>query len=367
MFNGKNLLLAVGLAICVSLGAVVPEALATQSVEPVRDNLDSKHMLVSQTQRWVAHDRQVDLSAVEVAPSDRRLIIPQCNSPFEFSYPFATSQKTLRASCPDSGWQIFLGVNIHQSNNALRYTGSFDAGYQLQAEDIEVVSLSSPIAGLAEASVATAGYSLNVAVRAGDLVMQRQLATTVEAFRLTRDVSAGETIDSNSLEIIKLARENLTEKQGLSAQRLDGARAARDLKRGRLLLSYDIKERNAVLMTRASVARGQALTGENVAIGEYFGRLPSDALETIESTRHMQAIRNLSAGSLVRLSDLTPINIIRKGDNVQLSVTSGALQITVTMLALENARLDERVLLLNPESGEEIQAIATGIGHARGI
>ena len=67
----------------------------------------------------------------------------------------------------------------------------------------------------------------------------------------------------------------------------------------------------------------------------------------------MQAIRNLAAGSMLRLSDLTPIDIIRKGDNVQLSVRAGALEITVTMLALENARRDQRVLLLNPESGEE--------------
>lgn len=122
-----------------------------------------------------------------------------------------------------------------------------------------------------------------------------------------------------------------------------------------------------MLITQASIARGQALSRDNVAISEFYGRLPADALKTYANTKHMQAIRNLPAGSLVRLSDLTPINIIRKGDNVQLSVISGALEITVTMLALENARLDERVLLLNSESGEEIQAIATGIGRARGI
>ena len=81
----------------------------------------------------------------------------------------------------------------------------------------------------------------------------------------------------------------------------------------------------------------------------------------------MQAIRNLPVGSLVRLSDLTPVDIIRKGDNVQLTVRAGALEITVTMLALENARRDQRVLLLNPESGDEVQAIATAIGRARGL
>jgi len=37
------------------------------------------------------------------------------------------------------------------------------------------------------------------------------------------------------------------------------------------------------------------------------------------------------------------------------------------MLALENARQDQRVLLLNPESGDEVQAFATGPGQARGL
>ncbi len=333
----------------------------------VRNNLDSKHILVSQTQRWVAQNRQLDQSVIEVAPSDRRLIIPLCDSPFEFNYPFATSQKTVRASCPESGWQIFLGINIHQTDNALRYTGSFGAGHQLSVADIESVNLSSPIAGLASDASAIEGLTLSVAVRAGDLVMQRQLSTSIEAFRLKRDILAGETIDSGALEMVLLAAATLTENQKLSADRLNGARAARDLKRGKLLSSYDIKEKHLVLITQAGIARGQPVTRANIALQDYYGKLPGDALQDYNSAEQMQAIRNLPAGHLLRLSDLTPVNIIRKGDNVQLTVRSGALEISVTMLALENARQDQRVLLLNPESNEEIQAIATGPGQARGL
>jgi len=39
----------------------------------------------------------------------------------------------------------------------------------------------------------------------------------------------------------------------------------------------------------------------------------------------------------------------------------------VAMQALEDARMDQRVLLLNPDSGEEIQAIAAGVGRARSL
>ena len=360
-------LLAGSLATGFAGGVAALDDSAEGEIERERNNLDNKHILVSQTQRWVAQNRQLDQSVVEVAPSDRRLIIPLCDSPFEFNYPFTTSQKTLRASCPDSGWQIFLGITIHQTDNALRYSGSFSAGHKLNAGDIESVNLSSPIAGLAIDAAAIEGLTLSVAVRAGDLVMQRQLSTSIEAFRLKRDILAGEIIDSGAVEMVLLAAANLTENQKLSADRLNGARAARDLKMGKLLSSYDIKEKHLVLITQAGMARGQPVTRANIALQDYYGKLPSDALHDYSSAEQMQAIRNLPAGNLLRLSDLTPVNIIRKGDNVQLTVRSGALEITVTMLALENARLDQRVLLLNPESNEEIQAVATGPGQARGL
>jgi len=366
-----KILLLVSCLITIALGTPVlatnVENPAGFAAEGVDSSVDSKHILVSQTQRWVAGDRQIDQSAVEVAPSDRRLIIPLCDSPFEFNYPFSSSRKTLRASCPDTGWQIFLGVSIHETDNALRYTGSFEAGHQLTTNDIESVNLTSAIAGLATDAKAITGYSLNTTVRAGDLVMQRQLATSVEAFQLSRDIAAGETLTDDAVESVLLASNTLSDSQKLSAARLKGAKAARDLKRGRLLTHYDIKERHQVLTTQMGIARGQAIHQDNVAIEDYYGKLPADTLKDYASAKQMQAIRNLSAGSPLRLSDLTPVDVIHKGDNVQLSVRAGALEITVTMLALENARLDERVLLLNPESGEEIQAIATGTGHARGL
>ena len=52
---------------------------------------------------------------------------------------------------------------------------------------------------------------------------------------------------------------------------------------------------------------------------------------------------------------------------MQLVLRVGALEITVAMQALEDARMDQRVLLLNPDSGEEIQAIAAGVGRARSL
>jgi flagella basal body P-ring formation protein FlgA len=336
LLTKKRFIALIGcLAMQVALAtAALDSTLPSSHNKTVNQGVDSKHILVSQAQSWVAENRQLQTSMVEVAPSDRRLIIPACETPFDFNYPFATSQKTLRASCPQSGWQIFLGISIHQSDNALRYTGSFKAGHQL---------------------------------RAGDLVMQRQLSTPIEGFRLNRALNAGEIIESGAVDSVLLASANLATSQTLTPEQLNGARAARALAEGKVLTSFDIKQRHQVLITQSGIARGQAVTRSNTVIQDFYGKLPKDSLQNFSSAQQMQAIRNLASGSILRLSDLTPTDIIRKGDNVQLSVRVGALEVTVTMLALENARLEQRVLLLNPESGEEIQGIATATGQARSL
>tara|TARA_B110000902_G_scaffold195416_1_gene221551 strand:- start:5058 stop:6275 length:1218 start_codon:yes stop_codon:yes gene_type:complete len=365
----KNFLSLIGsLAMLFALGAEARDKPIAESQAPVLEaGVDSKHILVSQAQRWVADNRQLPQSRVEVAPSDRRLIVPFCESAFEFNYPFATSHRTVRASCPESGWQIFLGIDIHQPENALRYTGSFKADHQLSSGDVELVSLPSSIAGLASDARTIEGYSLSTAVRAGDLVMQRQLSSSIEVYKLTRAVVAGETIGRENIEVVIRPSANVPESQVLSLDRLSSARAARNLATGKILSNYDIKEKHQVLITQFGIARGQVVTRTSIAMQDYYGKLPQDSLQDYSSAERMQAIRNLAAGSLLRLSDLTPVNIIRKGDNVQLVLRAGALEITATMLALEDARMDQRVLLLNPESGEEIQAIAAGVGRARSL
>jgi flagella basal body P-ring formation protein FlgA len=369
LLTKKRFIALIGcLAMQVALAtAALDSTLPSSHNKTVNQGVDSKHILVSQAQSWVAENRQLQTSMVEVAPSDRRLIIPACETPFDFNYPFATSQKTLRASCPQSGWQIFLAISIHQSDNALRYTGSFKAGHQLRISDVELVSISSPIGGLASDLRAIEGFSLATAVRAGDLVMQRQLSTPIEGFRLNRALNAGEIIESGAVDSVLLASANLATSQTLTPEQLNGARAARALAEGKVLTSFDIKQRHQVLITQSGIARGQAVTRSNTVIQDFYGKLPKDSLQNFSSAQQMQAIRNLASGSILRLSDLTPTDIIRKGDNVQLSVRVGALEVTVTMLALENARLEQRVLLLNPESGEEIQGIATATGQARSL
>jgi flagella basal body P-ring formation protein FlgA len=81
----------------------------------------------------------------------------------------------------------------------------------------------------------------------------------------------------------------------------------------------------------------------------------------------MEAIHTVRAGQLLRSSDVRLMSMINKGDTVVLNVGSGLLNISTTMIALENGKLDQQINLLNPESNETVRAVVSGPGEARGL
>jgi flagella basal body P-ring formation protein FlgA len=81
----------------------------------------------------------------------------------------------------------------------------------------------------------------------------------------------------------------------------------------------------------------------------------------------MEAIHTVRAGQLLRSSDVRLMSMINKGDTVLLNVGSGLLNISTTMIALENGKLDQQINLLNPESNEAVRAVVSGPGEARGL
>ena len=330
-------------------------------------SIDNHQQLVSQTQHWVARERNLDPSQIDVRSTDRRLRIPHCREPFEFAFAFQSSQKTIKAQCPDTGWQVFLGITVHVQSEVLRYRHDLNAGHILSPGDVSLDIIDNPAAGTIADVADLRDTSLLVPVKSGDLVSRRQLAVMLEVFELKRDIPAGEIISRADISVIRQRESSLTDSQSFSLQLLDSGVAASNLNKGRILSRYDIKEKHRALVIQKGLARGQVITPENAVIADYYGKLPTDALSDYDSVEQMHTIRNLRAGAVLRLSDLTPSNVINKGDDVQLSISNGALEVTLTMTALNNARLEQRVILMNPESGEKIQAVATGPGRAQGL
>ena len=147
----------------------------------------------------------------------------------------------------------------------------------------------------------------------------------------------------------------------------DESIAARDLRAGAIVSRRDLNVRRMVMMASTVLTRGQKLSPQNTELKAFYGKLPSDALLMASDLKQMEAIHRVRAGEVLRSSDVRPMTMVRKGDSVVLNVGAGLLNISTTMIALEDGKLDQQISLLNPESNGRVRAVVSGPGEARGL
>lgn len=331
----------------------------------------NKQQLIQHIQNWVSGREGVSAHQVHVAAMDRRLKVPSCDQPFIIEYPYASSKSTVQATCPELSWKVFVTVSVNQPQTVLVYSRDMDANQLLGPEDVKSVAIMTSDRGLLKNSDllqrADGQYSLTTSVKAGQSVREVHLVETVTVYLLDKDILRGEPIHSTDFSPAKIAITASYPNQRFPEALLQHAKALRDLPKGSTLSRRDFGVRHSVLMTTSAISRGQKLNSINTAIDGFYGDLPSDAVLALTDIGSMEATRNLQANQVIRLSDLKPSPMFNKGDRVQLTISRGALKVTVDMLALEPGRMDQQVDLLNPESNETVRALVTGPGTARGL
>ena len=331
----------------------------------------NKQQLIQHIQTWVSEREGVAAPQVQVAAMDRRLRVPNCEKPFTVEYPYASSKNTVQVTCPDLSWKVFVSIKINQPQTVLVYTKDINTNELLHADDVKLMAIMTSDRGLVtDSSSLLKGddqYSLATSVREGDLVRETHLVKTVTVYYLKRDILRGESINISDITISNVATTASQPNQRFPLSLLKHAKVLRDLSKGSILSRRDFSVRQQVLITTSVISRGQKVSSANAEVENYYGDLPSDAVLSLKDIAHMEAIRNLKANQLIRLSDLKASAMFNKGDSVQLTISRGALKVTVDMLALESGRLDQQVDLLNPESNETVRALVTGPGKARGL
>jgi flagella basal body P-ring formation protein FlgA len=78
-----------------------------------------------------------------------------------------------------------------------------------------------------------------------------------------------------------------------------------------------------------------------------------------------EARRALRPGQPLRLTDIQPARVIRRGETVTLHYATGGLQLTVQARALADAGFGERVRVVNILSNRTLEATVFGPGMAR--
>ncbi len=87
----------------------------------------NKQGLIKQAKVWVAEQTKLETDQVEISATDRRLKIPRCDSMFDISFTYPSNQESIRISCPNTNWQVFVGVKLIKNTLGFAFKADMSA------------------------------------------------------------------------------------------------------------------------------------------------------------------------------------------------------------------------------------------------
>lgn len=123
-----------------------------------------------------------------------------------------------------------------------------------------------------------------------------------------------------------------------------------------------------VVVAAVNLMPGQVLQPELLKMAPLSSdRMNRSYLIDVRGLDGQEVLRPIRAGDPLRMSDLRPALLVKKGEAVSMRIGSpDSFQVTVRLEAMQDGRLGEQVKMRNPESGRTLTGIVTGKGTVRG-
>ena len=322
--------------------------------------------LIDEAKEWAANTLEVPIDQVEITPPDGTIPIKPCDKQLRFKFLFPGNNKTLEVVCLSPAWKRFLSMKVTDTFRGWIFSRDLKAGTKLESSDVSVRTGRQPRSDRNIDLESIVGMTLNRDVIQGDEVTVDLLGLSFLQYRTKRSYEAGEPINPNDLD----TQTNFgSESPPTSIQwAKEPMVATRYLPKQHLLSPSDVEASRYVIVARQVIVNGQVITPDMVERRlESASTIGETSLKDIDEVLGLEATRTLRAGQKIVASDLIAADLIRKNENVRLTISKGSLTITVETTALENAKMGEQVLLRNMDSGKEIRGIVTGRNEARGL
>ena len=321
--------------------------------------------LVNEARVWVSQETGYPSAAIEMSAPDRRVPVESCETPLEFRFPFQGNQRTVEAVCKRPTWKRFIRVKIDEKNRAVATTQALTAGHTLAISDLRLIPYSGLTAEIHDDPQRLIGLTLRDSLDANTVIKRQMVIQEMAVFVTDRAYEAGELIERANL---KRMETETPPANSLSAWPSGVIIASRYIEPGQTLLDSDIEQSEYVVISSTNIIRGQVITQAMVERTlQPKKQIGAQTLSTLEEAIGLEATRTIRTGTPITISDLTAADLVRKGENVTLTVTKGILRISVDTIALENGKMGEQVELTNAESGKVIRGIVTGRHQAKGI
>jgi flagella basal body P-ring formation protein FlgA len=353
------------LGLHVTLHSVQPTVLAAEDL--VRDTAARDH-LTALARVWVERQLSVTPEQVEIPPLDARLRVPMCANALRFEFPFAT-RDALRASCDNPSWQAFLRVVVQPPRIGIVAADALPAGHMLTTTDLTTGVIPRGLDGYFGDRGILIGKTLRRAISAGTAVLAADVEDLRPVFRVAQPASLGDTLLATHIRTERISGNAVPRGAVAGDQSIEGARALTNLQIGRILLTSDISLSRRYIVAKQNITAGQAADSvllEPVVRTAIEG--DDNSMREAAGLENLEFSRNISKGEILKKSDLRPALLIRRGQQVLVTVSAvSGLELTFLAEALHDARLNEQIGLKNLESGRIIQGMTTGKGAAKAL
>jgi len=321
--------------------------------------------LVHEARSWVSQETGYPLNAIDMSAPDRRVPVEACDTALEFRFPFKGNQRTVEALCDSPSWKRYIRVKIDETSRALAITKALNAGHTLSTSDLRLIPYSGQSNEIYTDPQLLEGLVLRDSLKANTVIESTMVIHEMAIFLSDRSYEAGELIERADLTRIEA---ETPPANSLSAWPSGVITASRYIESGQTLLDSDIEQSEYVVVSATNIISGQVITQEMVERTlQPKKQMGAQTLSTLEEAIGLEATRTIRTGTAITISDLTAADLVRKGENVTLTVTKGALTISVDTIAMEDGKMGEQVELTNAESGKVIRGIVTGRHQAKGI
>jgi flagella basal body P-ring formation protein FlgA len=93
-----------------------------------------------------------------------------------------------------------------------------------------------------------------------------------------------------------------------------------------------------------------------------------NAVASLQDLLHGEVVRDVTAGQVLRSSDIRRAVLVKQGQSALMSVgQNSSFQITVRVEAMQDGRMGEQIRLKNPDSGRLLTGTVTGPNAVRGL
>lgn len=316
--------------------------------------------------QWVASQAGISAENVNIGALDARIDPPACPDGYRFDFPFE-NRHTVRAVCRQPARQIYMRATVETPQMRVVARQPLAAGQLITAADLAT----RPTAGASAASgferpQQLVGRAMRRALEAGEVVSAQDVEDAVPIVRTTAPQTAGANFNLNAARVEMTPRSRAPAGAVVRLEDVRTVKLRRDVAADQILMNDDIVDARPVVVATRNLMRGDVIDSSMIALQEIDRRgIPPDHLSSLTGLDQAEVMGPVRAGEPLRSSQLRPSLMIKKGEQVLLTVARGGMEISIRVEALDDARLGEQVKLRNPESGKGIAGVVTGRGAAR--